>query len=79
MIQFAPHGSRTGDDISQAFPESQLSEDHDDELRITTEGPYSSIPLIPIDALVEFVSWKEVQQLRKNYSSSVHVPTPRTL
>jgi len=79
MIQFAFHGSQTGDDVSQAFSESQLSEDHDDALRIATEGPYSSIPLIPIDALVEFVSWKEVQQLRKNYSSSVHVPTPRTL
>ena len=79
MIQFALHDPQTGYDVSQAFPESQLSEDHDDELRITTEGPYSSIPLIPLDALVEFVSWKKVQQLRKNYSSSVHVSTPRLL
>lgn len=79
MIQFALHGAQAGGDVSQALPESQLREDHDDELRITTEGPYSSIPLIPIDALVEFVSWKEVQQLRKKYSSSVHVPTPRPL
>lgn len=79
MIQLALQGAQAGGDVSQAFSESQLCKNHGDELRITAEGPYSPIPLITIDTLVELVSWKKIQQLRKNYSSSVHIPTPRPL
>jgi len=79
MIQFVFQGAQAGGDVSQAFSESQLCKNHGDELRITAEGPYSPIPLITIDTLVELVSWKKIQQLRKNYSTSVHVHTPRPL
>ena len=79
MVQFAFHSAQTGNNISQTLPESQLSEEHDGELSITTERPNPTIPLISIDTVVEFVSRKEIQQLKKNYSSIVHRSTPRPL
>ena len=79
VIPLALHGAQAGNDVPQTLPKSQLSEDHDHELGITTEGPYATISLILMDTPVELVSRQKVQQLGKNGSSLVHAATPHPL
>jgi hypothetical protein len=77
MIQLFFHSVQTGCNVSQAFPEGQLSEDHYDKLSVTTENTNSTVSSISLDTLVEVVSRQKVQQLRETYSSFVHWSTPR--
>ncbi len=79
MIQFALQCTQACCDTHQAFSESLLCKDHCNEPLVTTEGPYSSIPLVTIETLVELGAWKKIEHLRKNYSSGVHIPTPLSL
>jgi hypothetical protein len=52
-----------------------LSESHAKKLIEARELAQSSMPLIALDALVEFVLGQEVEKLRKDCSASVHMPS----
>ena len=74
MIKFGPQSPQAGFDISEAFSVSELGKGHTEELIVAREFSDPVVALIPLNAFVELVSGQEIQDLRKNDSSSMHPP-----
>ena len=72
VVEFGLYCSEAGFDVSQTFSKGELGKHHGDELGEATEGAYAPISSIPLNALVELVSRKEIQDLRKNNSALEH-------
>ena len=69
------HGSQTRFDVAQAVAIGELSKSHAEKLIEARELAQSSMALVTLDAFVEFVLGQEVEELRKDRSASVHVPS----
>jgi len=72
VIKSIPHRTQTGADVAKAFPESQLSEGHIQELIKTGEAFYLVIAPVSVDAFAEFVKGQEIHDLGENRCGSIH-------
>jgi len=75
VIEIAGHGTQARFDVAQAVAISELCKGHAKKLIEAGKLAQSSMAPIALDALVEFVLGQEVEELRKNGSASVHVPS----
>ena len=73
-IEFRLHRLKAEDNFPQAFSPVELSEGHAEKLVVTHERSHAAIAVVAFDASVEFVSWKEIHQLRKNGAPEIHQP-----
>lgn len=76
MVEFGFHRAQTSFDIAEAFPISQLSESHAEELVQARKFLNLVIAMITIHALSKFVQRNKIQNLGEYSSSDVHRPLP---
>jgi len=65
-VEFVSMRMQTGLDVSQTIPARELGEGHREVLIPAGEVAHPTVSLISIDALVEFVTGDELEQLSKN-------------
>jgi len=73
VIEIAGHGAQALFDVAQTVTISELSESHAKKLIEARKVSQSSMALVTLDAHVEFVLGKEVEELGKDRSARVHV------
>ena len=65
-VEFVPMGMQAGFDVSQPVSARELCEGHGEVLIPAGKVAYAMVSLISIDALVEFVTGDNLEQLSKN-------------
>ncbi len=76
VIQLRAHRSQARFDVPQTFAVGQLRECHAEELIETREPAIPRVAPVATNALVEFVSRKEIHQLSEDELSVVHSSSP---
>lgn len=72
MVELTAQRAKTGFDVTQAVPVSQLRECHGEILVPTGEATRSCISAVACHATAELAVGKEADQLRENGSAFVH-------
>jgi len=72
MVEFCFNGAETRFDITEIFTSGNLGKRHGEELIETGQLPDSAIPLIPVDAEIEFIPGDEIEELGKDDTTLVH-------
>jgi len=75
VIQFGTKNAEARFEVAQAVPASQLGVSHAKKLIEARKLPQASLTTVTVDAFVEFVLGKEVQDLCENCSARVHDPS----
>lgn len=72
VVQLGLYGPKAGFDVPQAFSKGELGKHHGHKLGKAAEGADAPISSIPLNALLELVSRKEIQNLGKNNAALEH-------
>jgi len=72
VIQLSRESSQTVLNITKAFPTSELSKTHYQEMLPASKFSYSIVALIMINALLELIFWHKLHQLCKDCLSCIH-------
>lgn len=75
VIQLGTKNAEASFEVAQAIPTGQLSIGHANKLIETGELPQAALAVVTLDAFVEFVLGKEVEELGENRSARVHEPS----